>query len=115
VVVHELGGKVTVALALDGPADADALVDLFSDEVHGLESGRVELELEPHGFRWLRVRRAGRRLPPKGMQLLRGWIGGGLLAIRVAVTEEPGFLFVRAFFSRTCLRVRKHACGLVQH
>jgi maltose alpha-D-glucosyltransferase/alpha-amylase len=65
VAVHELGGKaVTVALALDGPDDADALVDLFSDDVHALNSGHVELDLEPYGFRWLRVRRAGRRLPP---------------------------------------------------
>ena len=66
VAVHELGGTaVTVALTtLDEPADAEALVDLFSDEEHALEDGRVELELEPHGFRWLRVRRAGRRLPP---------------------------------------------------
>ncbi len=65
VAVHELGGKaVTVTLALDGPDDADALVDLFSADVHALDGGRVELELEPHGFRWLRVRRAGRRLPP---------------------------------------------------
>jgi trehalose synthase len=65
VAVHELGGKAqTVALALDGPADAEALVDLFSDEEHALDDGRVELELEPHDFRWMRVRRAGRRLPP---------------------------------------------------
>jgi hypothetical protein len=24
----------------------------------------VELELEPHAYRWMRIRRAGRRLPP---------------------------------------------------
>ena len=65
VAVHELGGKgVTVALSLDGPADAEALVDLFSDEEHALDDGRVELELEPHAYRWMRLRRAGRRLPP---------------------------------------------------
>jgi hypothetical protein len=65
VAVHELGGtEATVALALEEPADAEALVDLFSDEEHALDTGRLELELEPHGFRWLRVRRAGRRLPP---------------------------------------------------
>ena len=65
VALHELGGKAaTVTLALDGPEDADALVDLFSADVHPLDDGRVELELEPHGYRWLRVRRAGRRLPP---------------------------------------------------
>jgi glycosidase len=65
VAVHELGGRaVTVALTLDGPDDADSLVDLFSDEVHALDGGQVELELEPHAFRWMRVRRAGLRLPP---------------------------------------------------
>jgi hypothetical protein len=65
VAVHQLGGRaVTVALTLDAPDDADALVDLFSDDVHALDGGHVELELEPHAFRWMRVRRAGRRLPP---------------------------------------------------
>jgi glycosidase len=65
VAVHELGGTaVTVALALDGPDGAEALVDLFSDEEHALDDGRVELELEPHAYRWMRLRRAGRRLPP---------------------------------------------------
>jgi sucrose hydrolase-like protein len=65
VAVHELAGEAaTAALRLDGPDDAEALVDLFSDEEHALDGGRVELELEPHGFRWMRVRRAGRRLPP---------------------------------------------------
>ena len=63
--MHELGGKaVTVAVSLDGPADAEALVDLFSDEEHALEDGRAELELEPHDYRWMRVRRAGARMPP---------------------------------------------------
>jgi trehalose synthase len=65
VVLHELGGQaVTVPLALDGPDDAEALVDLFSDAVHPLDSGRADLELEPNGYRWLRVSRRGRRLPP---------------------------------------------------
>jgi maltose alpha-D-glucosyltransferase/alpha-amylase len=65
VALHELAGEAAkVALAVDAPDDGDALVDLFSDEEHGLDGGRVELELEPHGFRWMRVRRAGRRLPP---------------------------------------------------
>ena len=65
VAVHELGGSaVTVALSLDGPDGAEALVDLFSDEEHALDEGRVELELEPHAYRWMRVRRAGARMPP---------------------------------------------------
>jgi hypothetical protein len=63
--VHELGGSAaTVALSLDEPADAEALVDLFSDEEHTLDGGRVELGLEPHAYRWMRVRRAGARMPP---------------------------------------------------
>jgi maltose alpha-D-glucosyltransferase/alpha-amylase len=65
VAVHELSGKAaTVALTLDGPDNAEALVDLFSDDVYPLDNGHAELELEAHGFRWLRVRRAGQRLPP---------------------------------------------------
>lgn len=48
VAVHELAGEAaTVALALDGPDDADALVDLFSADLHALDSGTVQLELEP--------------------------------------------------------------------
>ena len=46
------------------PSDADALVDLFSDDVHPLDNRHAEFELEAHAYRWLRVRRAGRRLPP---------------------------------------------------
>jgi hypothetical protein len=33
-----------------GTDDAEALVDLFSDEEHALDGGHVKLELEPHGF-----------------------------------------------------------------
>ena len=63
--VHELSGKAArVTLLVAGPDDAEALVDEFSADVHALEGGKVELELEPYGFRWLRVRRASRRLPP---------------------------------------------------
>jgi hypothetical protein len=48
VAVHELAGEAaTVALALDGPDDAEALVDLFSADLHALDSGTVQLELEP--------------------------------------------------------------------
>ncbi len=65
VAVHELGGEsATVTIALDRPEDADALVDLFSSDVLPLDDGRVQLELESYDHRWLRVRRAGRRLPP---------------------------------------------------
>jgi len=65
VAVHELGGKkARVTIELDRPEDAEALIDLFSSDVHELERGRVKLSLEPHDFRWLRVRRPGRRLAP---------------------------------------------------
>jgi hypothetical protein len=48
VAVHELAGEAaTVALALDGPDDTDALVDLFSADLQALDSGTVQLELEP--------------------------------------------------------------------
>jgi maltose alpha-D-glucosyltransferase/alpha-amylase len=65
VAVHELGGKAAdVNLVVERPDDAEELVDLYSDEVHALDGGAANLKLEPHGFRWLRVRRRGRRLPP---------------------------------------------------
>ena len=65
VAVHELAGEAaSVKLVLKGLDDADALVDLFSADLHTLETGQTELQLEPHGYRWLRVRRSGRRLPP---------------------------------------------------
>jgi hypothetical protein len=62
--LHERGGNaVTVALALDGPDDAEALVDPFSDEEQR-STLDVKLELESLGLRWMRLRRARRRLPP---------------------------------------------------
>ena len=65
VAVHELGGKKSkVTIELDRPDDAEALIDLFSSDVHELNGGSVKLDLKPHDFRWLRVRRPGRRLPP---------------------------------------------------
>jgi maltose alpha-D-glucosyltransferase/alpha-amylase len=65
VAVHDLGGKAaTVKLAVEGPDGAEALVDLFSADVHALRDGGVEIELEAHAHRWFRVRRRGRRLPP---------------------------------------------------
>ncbi|MBA2644211.1 MAG: alpha-amylase family protein [Solirubrobacterales bacterium] len=65
VALHDLGGRpVTVTLTLDGPDDAEALVDLFSSDALPLDRGSVELKLEAHACRWFRVRRRGRRLPP---------------------------------------------------
>jgi hypothetical protein len=49
--------------ALDGPDDAEALVDPFSDEEQR-STVDVKLELESLGLRWMRLRRARRRLPP---------------------------------------------------
>nr|MBA3299473.1 hypothetical protein [Thermoleophilaceae bacterium] len=51
-------------IELDRPDDAEALIDLFSSDVHELNGGSVKLDLKPHDFRWLRVRRPGRRRPP---------------------------------------------------
>jgi hypothetical protein len=62
--LHERGGKaVTVAPALDGPDDAEALVDPFSDEEQR-STVDVKLGLGSLGLRWMRLRRARRRLPP---------------------------------------------------
>jgi hypothetical protein len=55
----------------------------------------------------VRAAAVGVPLPP--------WIGNALLSIRIAFTEERGFLFMRAFFSGTRLRARKHARGFIQH
>ena len=51
-------------VALDGPDDAEALVDLFSDEEHALDGGRVELELEPHASAGCASGARDVRLPP---------------------------------------------------
>jgi hypothetical protein len=54
-------------------------------------------------------------LPPAVGEPLPGRIGGGSLSIRIAFTEERGFLFMRPFFAGTRLRARKHARGFIQH
>jgi hypothetical protein len=43
------------------------------------------------------------------------WIGRAFRSIRVAFTNERRFLLMRAFFSGTRLRARKHARGSIQH
>ncbi|MBW3607635.1 MAG: alpha-amylase family protein [Actinobacteria bacterium] len=59
VAVHELGGNaVEVQLPVD---DGEALVDVSTGEEHSLPA---TLALPRYGARWLRVRRAGQRLPP---------------------------------------------------
>ena len=61
VAVHHLGGEpASIGFALDDAKEVDALVDLFADdELRPDSKGRVELDLEPYGYRWLRVRRVG--------------------------------------------------------
>jgi trehalose synthase len=45
--------------------DVEAGVDLFANEELRAESnGSMAIELEPYGYRWLRLRRRGQRLPP---------------------------------------------------
>ena len=59
VAVHHLGDEpTTIGFALHDAKEVELLVDLFSaDELKPDSRGRVELELEPYGHRWLRVRR----------------------------------------------------------
>ena len=65
VAVHDLRGEpATVTLTVEGIDDAEALVDLFSAESLPLRGGSARLDLSPHAYRWFRVRRRGRRLPP---------------------------------------------------
>ena len=60
VAVHHLDDQpVTISFALGDAEEVDALVDLFSEDELTLDAkGRVELEVEPYGHRWLRARRA---------------------------------------------------------
>jgi hypothetical protein len=45
--------------------DVEAAVDLFADEeLRPDEDGAIPVKLEPYGYRWLRLRRHGQRLPP---------------------------------------------------
>ena len=59
VAVHHLGERpVSIGFELDDAEEVDALVDLFADrELRPDSQGRVALDLEPYGHRWLRVRR----------------------------------------------------------
>lgn len=60
VAVHNFG-SAAVSTTLD-LSDEDAgvdLVDLLGPGVVAIDGGKVELELEPYGYRWLRVRRPG--------------------------------------------------------
>ena len=62
--VHNLAGRPARAeLALEDAGRVEALEDLFADESLALDgAGRLRLDLEPFGHRWLAVRRPGARL-----------------------------------------------------
>jgi trehalose synthase len=66
VAVHNLSGDdAEVRLELDDLSDGDVLLDLFAGEDPEAPDGiHVTVRLEPYGYRWLRVRRAGQRVLP---------------------------------------------------
>jgi glycosidase len=62
VALHNLSGRaVRARVALDDHAELAGLMDLFraGEDPEPPEDGVLELDLEPHGFRWLRLRRHG--------------------------------------------------------
>ncbi|WP_217913997.1 alpha-amylase family protein [Miltoncostaea marina] len=63
VALHNLAGRAcTVEVTLEDADRVDALIDLFGHEEHGLgDGGRLRVELEPHGWRWLGLLRPGAR------------------------------------------------------
>jgi maltose alpha-D-glucosyltransferase/alpha-amylase len=62
VAVHNLGARDARAQLELG--EVGALVDLFEQEEHQADSGRLDLALRPYDARWFRFRRPGQRLPP---------------------------------------------------
>ena len=63
--VHNLAGKpVRLRLPIDDLPDAVAVDDLLLGGTVDVRRGGVTLELEPYGYRWFRVVRAGRRTTP---------------------------------------------------
>jgi glycosidase len=64
VAVHSFAAEpLEIAVPVDGKIEA--AVDLFEAEELQVEGdGAVSLKLQPHGYRWLRLRRHGQRLPP---------------------------------------------------
>ncbi len=63
VAVHNLGPEpLSVQLRLDEDPASTTLVDLLGEDDAGLDDqGRVELQLDAYGYRWLRVHRDGDR------------------------------------------------------
>ena len=66
VAAHNLSDQtIKTALRLDDVTEEDELFDLRSEtEPPALHDGCLEVVLEPYGYRWLRVRRAGMRMLP---------------------------------------------------
>jgi hypothetical protein len=62
--LHNLSGRpVSTHVTVDDHGALAGIVDLFRTEEHELGAGgRLDIELEPYGFRWLRLVRPGR--PP---------------------------------------------------
>jgi maltose alpha-D-glucosyltransferase/alpha-amylase len=61
VALHSFAGeRLEARLEIDG----EEAVDLFGHDRLTPVDGAVTVALEPYGHRWLRLRRAGRRLPP---------------------------------------------------
>lgn len=66
IVLHNLAGKRQKArLHFDHCEDWEHLHDLLGDgDPEPLHDKRLELDLDPYGYRWLRVHRKGQRLLP---------------------------------------------------
>jgi trehalose synthase len=66
VVLHNLAGRRQKAqIRFDRCEDWEGFGDLLGDSgSERLQDGRLEVDLEPCGYRWLRVRRKGQRLLP---------------------------------------------------
>jgi trehalose synthase len=63
VALHSFAGRpLEIAVPI---GDVEAGVDLFAnEELRAASDGSIAIELEPYGYRWLRLRRRGQRLPP---------------------------------------------------
>jgi trehalose synthase len=66
VAVHNLGAEpCRLAIPLDGIDDVAGAADLLDGTgEQPLDEPVLDLTLEPYGYRWLRIRRAGQRLTP---------------------------------------------------
>jgi Sucrose hydrolase-like, C-terminal domain len=66
ILLHNLAGKREHArLRFDRCEDWEHLHDLLGDgDVELLQDKRLELDLDPYGYRWLRVHRKGQRFLP---------------------------------------------------